>query len=271
MPTAPASPRTPALVGLTLVPRQPSVSHPVWTRRFGSEPFDFVLFVCTEVALEPEPLGLVVVVALPREDVSACPVQEPAVVGNDHRAPGKLLQRVLQRAERLDVEVVGWLVQQDPVPALFQRERQIKPVAFATRQNAGRFLLVGTLETEGRDIGPRRNLVLPDLDVVQSVGDVLPPRLLRVDAGPRLVDVAHLDGLAHLDGAAVRLLEPDDGLEQRGLTDTVGADDADDAVARQRERQILDQRASLESLVEMLDLNHQVAQPRAGRDLDFLA
>src|ERR1700754_1606380 len=104
MPTAPASARTPALVGLTLVPRQPSVSHPVWTRRFGSEPFDFVLFVCTEVALEPEPLGLVVVVALPRQDVRAGAVEEPAVVRNHHRAAGEILQRVFQRAQGLDIE-----------------------------------------------------------------------------------------------------------------------------------------------------------------------
>src|ERR1700761_3920279 len=105
MPTAPASARTPALVGLTLVPRQPSVSHPVRTRRFGSEPFDFVLLVRAEVAFEPEPLGLVVVIALPRQNVRAGPVEEPTVVGNHHRAAGELLQRVLQRAERLDVEV----------------------------------------------------------------------------------------------------------------------------------------------------------------------
>src|ERR1700757_4277158 len=144
MPTAPASARIPALVPVTLVASEPAVSHPVWTRRFGSEPFDFVLLVGSEVALEPEPLGLVVVVALPRQDVSARPVEEPAVVGNHHRAAGELLQRVLQRAQRLDVEVVGWLVEQDQVSALFERERQIEPVAFTTGQHTDRLLLVGT-------------------------------------------------------------------------------------------------------------------------------
>ena len=85
-----------------------------------------------------------------------------------------------------------------------------------------------------------------------------------------LVDVAELDGLADLHRAAVRLLEPDDGLEQRGLADAVGADDADDAVARQRERQVLDQHPAVEALVQVLDLDHDAAQPRARRDLDLL-
>src|SRR4029077_13672960 len=116
----------------------------------------------------------------------------------------------------------------------------------------------------------RRDLVLADLDVVQLVGDNLPDRLLGVDAGPRLIDIAELDRVADPDRAAVRLLETHDGLEQRGLPDTVGTDDADDAVSGQRERQILNERASLESLVEMVDLDDDAAEPRPGRDLDLL-
>src|SRR5271156_1462961 len=96
MPTAPASARIPTLARLTLVASEPSVSHPVRTRRFDTEPLDFVLLVRAEVALEPEPLGLVVLIALPRQDVGAGPVEEPAVVGDHHRASGEFLQRVFQ-------------------------------------------------------------------------------------------------------------------------------------------------------------------------------
>ena len=63
---------------------------------------------------------------------------------------------------------------------------------------------------------------------------------------------------------------PDDRLEQGGLADPVRADHADDPVARQRERQILDQHPAVEALVEVLHLDHHVAQPRARRDLDLL-
>ncbi|AFJ34468.1 30S ribosomal protein S5 [Mycobacterium sp. H4Y] len=246
------------------------MGHSVRPRRLGAEPFDLVFLVCPEVALEPEPLGLVVVVTLPREDVGAGAVQEPPVVRNHHRAAGELLEGVLQRAQGFDVEVVGGLVEQDEVSALLERQREVEPVALAAREHAGRLLLVWSLEPERRHVGPRRHLGLADDDVVQPVGDDLPDVLLRVDARAGLVDVAQLDGLADLDRAAVRLLETDDGLEQRGLSDAVGADDPDDAVARQGERQVLDEGASAEALVKVLDLDHHVAQPRTDRDLDLL-
>src|SRR5204862_7062428 len=70
--------------------------------------------------------------------------------------------------------------------------------------------------------------------------------------------------------AAVRLLHPDDGLEQRGLTHAVRADDADDAVARQGEGQVVDQYPVAEALGQVVGLDDQVAQPRARRNLDLL-
>src|SRR4029450_8402486 len=91
---APACRRWPAQA--TLVAREPEVGHPVRTGRFDTKSFHFVLFVGGEVALEPEPFGLVVVVALPRQDVRARAVEEPPVVGDHHRAAGEGLQRVLQ-------------------------------------------------------------------------------------------------------------------------------------------------------------------------------
>src|SRR5262245_60218409 len=64
----------------TLVAREPAVGHPVRTGRFDAKSFHFVFLVGREVALEPEPFRLVVVVALPRQDVRAGAVEEPAVV-----------------------------------------------------------------------------------------------------------------------------------------------------------------------------------------------
>src|SRR4028118_1230742 len=65
-------------------PSQPAVGGPVRTRRLGPEPGDLVGLVVGEVALVPEPLGLLLVVALPGQDVGGHPVQEPPVVGDDH-------------------------------------------------------------------------------------------------------------------------------------------------------------------------------------------
>src|SRR5689334_17289744 len=77
------------------------------------------------VCLDPQPLlalglvGLVVAlapdrlaVALERQDVRGDAVQEPAVVADDHRAAAETQERLFQRPQRIDVQVVGRLVQQ---------------------------------------------------------------------------------------------------------------------------------------------------------------
>src|SRR5690606_5837038 len=94
--------------------------------------------------------------------------------------------------------------------------------------------------------------------------------LLRVDAAAGLVDVGDLHGLADLELAAVERLEPHDRLEERGLADAVRADDADDAVAREREAQAVDELAAVEALAQVLRLEDHVAQARARGDLDLL-
>src|SRR5579859_2171823 len=208
------------------VTRQLAVGHRVRPGRLRAEPVDLVLLVRLEVALEPEPFRRVLVVALPGEDVRGDPVEEHPVVRDHHGAAGEVEQRVLQGAERLDVEVVGRLVEQDHVAADLQRQRQVEPVALATGQYPGGLLLVGSLEPEGGDVRARGHLDLADHQVVEPVGDDLPHRLLRVEAGAALVDVRQEDGLADAYLAGVRLLEAHDRLEERRLTDPVGPDDA---------------------------------------------
>src|SRR5215207_3498357 len=228
-----------------------------------AEPLDLVLLVVLEVALEPEPLRL----ALVGEDVRRHPVEEPAVVADHDGAARELQQRALQAGERLDVEVVGGLVEQQQVAALLEGQGEVEPVPLATGQHASRLLLVGALEPERGDVGPRGHLDVADLDVVEAVGDDVPQRLLRVDAAAVLLDIRQLDRLADLDLAVVGLLLADQHLEQRGLARTVGADDAD---ARQREREVVDQDPVTEALGEALRLDDDAAQARARRDLDLL-
>src|SRR6478672_113980 len=133
-PPAPASParasRAPerAPKRASLVAGELAVRDPVRARRLDAEPLDLVRLVGREVPLEPEPLALVGVVALPRQDVGRGPVEEPPVVRGDHGAAGELQQRVLQRLERLDVQVVGRLVEQQHVAAQLEGQREVQPV-----------------------------------------------------------------------------------------------------------------------------------------------
>ena len=72
-----------------------------------------VLGVLLEVALEPHDLA----VTLEREDVRGEAVEEPPIMAHDHRAAGELLDAFLERAQGVDVEVVGRLVEQQHVAA----------------------------------------------------------------------------------------------------------------------------------------------------------
>ncbi|MCW2948677.1 MAG: ribosomal protein [Actinoallomurus sp.] len=247
--------------------------------RLGPEPLDLVLLVVGEVAFVPVPVRAL----FPRQDVGRDAVEEPPVVRGDHRAAGELQQGVLQGAEGLDIEVVGGLVQQQHIAALLQGEGEAEAVALTAGQHGRPLLLVRPLEAECGDVGTARHLDLADLDVVETVGDDLPDVLLRVDAATALIDVGDLERVADLQDALVRLLGvvrgpggragpggPDDHAEQRGLADAVRADDADDAVRRQVEREVLHQQPVGEALREVLRDDHRVAQARARRDLDLL-
>src|SRR5690606_31018618 len=252
------------------VPGELAVRDPVRARRVGAQALDLVRLVSLEVALEPVPLRGVLLGALPREDVGRDAVEEPPVVRDDDGAARELEQRVLERAESLDIEVVRGLVEQEQVAALLEREREVEPVALTAREDARRLLLVRALEAERRDVRPRGHLDVADLDVVETVGDDLPQGLLRVDPAAGLVDVGDLDRLADLELPAVERLEADDRLEERGLADAVGPDDADDAVAREREAQPVDEDTVAEALAQVLRLDDHAAQARARGDLDLL-
>src|ERR1700752_1731314 len=57
------------------------------------------------IALEPHHLR----VAIEGEDVRGDAIEKPAIVGDHHGAAGEAQQRLLERAQRLDVQVVGRL------------------------------------------------------------------------------------------------------------------------------------------------------------------
>src|SRR5882724_5527616 len=93
----------------------------------GAELLAAEALVRLEVPLEPPDLR----VALEREYVSGDPVEEPAVVRDDDGAAREREQRLLERAQRVHVEVVGRLVEQQQVAALAQKLGEVEPVAFA--------------------------------------------------------------------------------------------------------------------------------------------
>jgi hypothetical protein len=88
-------------------------------------------------------------VALEGEDMGRDAVEEPAIMADDHGAAGEVLQRLFQRTQRVDVEVVGRLVEQQDVGAGLQHLGEVHAVALAARERADLLLLVAALEVEG--------------------------------------------------------------------------------------------------------------------------
>src|SRR5204862_5115050 len=106
--------------------------------RLGPEPAQLVLLIGLEIPLEP----FDVAVALEGEDVGRQPVEEEAVVADDHRAAGEILESFLERAQSLHVEIVGGLVEQEDVTALLEHLGEVDPVALAAGELADLLLLI---------------------------------------------------------------------------------------------------------------------------------
>ena len=84
-----------------------------------------------------------------------------------------------------------------------------------------------------------------------------------------LVYVGELDGLAHLKGTTVDLLQPHDKTEEGGLAGAVGADDAHDAVRRQHEVEVGEEHLVAKGLADVLCLDDLVAEAGSVGDEDF--
>src|SRR5204863_6654386 len=115
----------------------------------------------------------------------------------------------------------------------------------------------------------RRDLSLPELDLVVAARDFFPDRPVGAQRLAALIDLANLDRLADFQRPAVRLLLTRDHPEERRLSGAVGADDADDAAARQREVEIVDEHVIAVALSKMPRLDDEVAEAWPGGDVDF--
>src|SRR5512140_749251 len=144
-----------------------------------------VSLVVLIVPLVPDSLRI----ALERQHVRRDPVQEPPVVADDDRAASELEERILERPERIDVQVVGRLVEQEQISTLSERPREMQAVHLAAGEVADPFLLVGSAEIEHRAPGAGWHLAFSDQDLLLAAGELLPDGPLGVGSFTVLVDV----------------------------------------------------------------------------------
>src|SRR5207249_4296593 len=181
------------------------------------------------IALEPHHAALV----LEGEHVGGYAVEEPAVVADHDRAAREVEQAVLEGTQRVHVEIVAGLVEEQHVAAALEHLGQVQAIALAARELADALLLVAALEVERGDVGARLQLPAANVEDVLAARDLLPHRLLAVEGVTTLVDVGKLHAVADPQRAAVGRVLAGDHAEERRLAGTIGPDDADDATAGQ--------------------------------------
>src|SRR5258707_11322887 len=126
----------------------------------GAEPALPIGFIVLIIALEPHDLA----VAFEREHVRRDAIEKPAIVADDDGAAREVEERLLERAQRVDVEVVGRLVEEQQVAAFLEQLRQVNAVPLAARERADLALLPRAFEIEPRHVGARSDLLLAELD-----------------------------------------------------------------------------------------------------------
>src|SRR5699024_7114358 len=69
--------------------------------------------------------------------------------------------------------------------------------------------------------------------------------------------------------AGVDFFQPNQGFEERGFSDTVWTDNANNAVWWQREAEVINQGTTVKALGDVVGFDHLAAQAWTGWDLDF--
>ena len=154
------------------------------------------------------------------EHVGDGALEERAVVADDDDGAGPVLEDVLEHAQRVEVEVVRRLVEQQHVRAGPQREHQLEPAPLAAREQPDRRPLGVGVEPEAlQEAG-----VLPVRQPGRA-GDGLVDAQRRVEVDAALVENAEGHRRADRDRPLGRRQPAGDDVEQGRLAGAVRADD----------------------------------------------
>ena len=120
------------------------------------------------------------VLAVDDEDVLHRPFEERAVVADDHERARPVVEEVLEHAQRVEVEVVGGLVEQQHVRPGPQREQELQPPPLAAGQQPDRGPLGVGVEPE-----PLEQAGVLPVGLPGRAGDGLATRIVGSSSMPR--------------------------------------------------------------------------------------
>ena len=186
----------------------------------------------------------------------------------DHEdGAGIVLQQLFEQLQRLDVEVVGRLVEHQHIGRLGEQTRQQQAVALAPRQRAHRRVGPRRREQEVAQIAHDMLARAADLDPLAARADGVGQRGVEVERVAHLVEVGHLQLRALAHRAGVRRDLAQDELEQRGLAGAVRADQADLVAAQDGGGEVAHDGAGAVGLGHALEFGHDLAAAAAGVEL----
>ncbi|MPM42020.1 hypothetical protein SDC9_88682 [bioreactor metagenome] len=155
-------------------------------------------------------------------------VEEPPIVGDDQQAAGvrgpAALEMRGQPGDRLEVEVVGRLIEGQHVPVAGEQLGQRDPSALTAGQGVEAGVPVQVGHHPGDDVADPR---VAGPGVLRRVTDHGVPDRLLIRQGVGLVQHADPDAVADGHPAPVGRTPPGEHGEQAGLAVAVAADDAD--------------------------------------------
>ena len=218
-------------------------------------------------------------------------VQQIALMADDEDSCAIILEEILQPQGRLEVEMVGGLIEQQQVGRREQQRTQRDahlPAARIAVEWALLHLLVKPQSDEYAP-GPRRRAVGVDGD--QPVVHIAEPvrvfaglafgeqrGALRIGgkhglerccgaAGGFLRDIAQTRAARHVDAAAIGLDLADDRLHQRRFSGTISSDQADTRTRRQGGTGAIEDRASAQADTDIIDCQHRAPLAQTRRNL----
>ena len=204
------------------------------------------------------------------QNVGRYSIQKPAVVADDDGAAGAEFSSsiLFERADRIHVQIVGRLVEEQDIGALLQHAGEVNAISFAAGEGADDALLIGATESEAGDVGARVDGHGAELEVLLFFGDRFPDVYIGIEVIARLLNIGQLDALAETELAGVAFFLAGDETEERGFAGAVGSDDADDRIGREDEIHVLEEDFVAVGFGDFDSFDDLCAQTRAGRDIE---
>ena len=179
---------------------------------------------------------------------------------HDHRA-GPAVEQVLELAQRVDVQVVGRLVQQQHIRLCHEHTRELQPTPLAAGQVADGSALTCRREAEPLGQLGGGQLVVAERHPRGHVLDRLEHPLVERQIVEFLLEPADPDGLALLAPTGRQRRLTGERPQQGGLTGAVDAHQADALAGGQPPGQVVDQGAAVGGVEpDVLELDHHLAQ-----------